>query len=185
MCPTVCRWADPGRPGPKNESWSSMWRASVVWRHCLYPGRSSITFLTTFCAVGTTKRQIPKGHLLRETGVIPFCRRLYWDFHAILILFFTCDSFLCCYWRAVNTTMTTISEFSFLRPSDHGRLIRFLFYRLRLWKVNETNQEKFFSHMQVLLVAFLVCFHFMNNSIWLLSVRDYTVIRINARLVLK
>ncbi len=145
-----------------------------------------LLFWLLFCAVGTTKRQIPKGHLLRETGVIPFCRRLYWDFHAILILFFTCDSFLCCYWRAVNTTMTTISEFSFFKPSDHGRLIRFLFYRLRLWKVNETKpREVFFTHAGASSCIPSLFFTSWTTVFGFWSVQDYTVIRINARLVLK
>lgn len=37
---------------------------------------------------------------------------------------FTFDSFLCSYWRAEYTAMTTISEFCFFKPNDRKRLMR-------------------------------------------------------------
>lgn len=108
------------------------------------------------------------------------------------MLFFKVNSFLCRYWCAEYTTMTTISEFCFFKPNTHDRLMRCPVLPFTPLKSTKLNQDKFL-HMQVLLLALIVSVFSSCTTSWktvfgfwskVCPFQGYTVIQINKRLVL-
>lgn len=128
MCPTVCRWAAPGHPGPKK----SLDR--LCGEHLSCGDAVSIRkdplllFWLLFCAVGTTKRQIPKGHLLRETSVIPFCRLFHFCIENFITCWY-CSSHLIHSYAVTDVLNTQLWQLSlrfvfFFKPNNLDRLMR-------------------------------------------------------------
>lgn len=167
MCPTVCRWADPGRPGPKT-SLDRLCGEHLSCRDTVSIREDPLLlFWLLFCAVGTTKRQIPKGHLLRETGVIPFCRLFHFCTENYMP-FWYCSSHAIHAYAVTDMLNTQLWQLSpslvFLSQTIMIGWWGVLFYRLRLWKVNRTKPREVFTH-----AGASNCIHSLFfNSIWLL-----------------